>query len=400
MIRPFGTATDAAPYYAKPCNERLASLPEALMQLTPVGYTWEYAYAKGRPQYALTLMDYPNLYSFLHTHVLDRDRVKAVLRDAGKMVHRRAFSLAETDLLLGEDEAAVLAHFAPKSTIVIGSKGYCPKWMRDHSVEEWQRVGITRDMVAQAQPYYYNPLFVQEAADAFSKKLYGFTGVCTPVKWHQWKAGDVRPDGTAVESTEKNGVLLDVMEFCQYPDYPTGCESVSLYMLLKYYGVDVTVERIYDLLPMGPQPWVDAQGVRHGANPERAFVGDPRSENSYGVFNGPVARVAETFRPGVRTKTGATVQELRKILDSGNPVLAWYVSAPMRDILYRWSWLDEEGVRVTWPGGEHAVVVCGYDDDSLTYRDPNSGTTVEIDVPTFEKSFLELGGRIVYYETE
>ena len=55
MIRPFGTATDAAPYYAKPCNERLASLPEALMQLTPDGYTWEHAYAKGRPEYALTL---------------------------------------------------------------------------------------------------------------------------------------------------------------------------------------------------------------------------------------------------------------------------------------------------------------------------------------------------------
>ena len=30
---PFGTASTSAPYYARPCNERLASLPEALMQL-------------------------------------------------------------------------------------------------------------------------------------------------------------------------------------------------------------------------------------------------------------------------------------------------------------------------------------------------------------------------------
>ena len=37
----------------------------------------------------------------------------------------------------------------------------------------------------------------------------------------------------------ESGVMLDVIEFCQYPDYPTGCESVSLYMLLNYYGVDV-----------------------------------------------------------------------------------------------------------------------------------------------------------------
>lgn len=191
--------------------------------------------------------------------------------------------------------------------------------------------------------------------------------------------------------------MLDVIEFCQYPDYPTGCESVSLYMLLNYYGVDVKVDDIYDLLPMGAQPYDDESGVRHGANPEREFVGDPRSEYSYGVFNEPIAQVAEQFKPGVATKTGATIDEIKAILDTGNPVLAWYVSAPMRDIMYRWCWLDEKGEMVYWPGGEHAVVVCGYDDTSLTYRDPNAGTTVTIDYATFGKSFAELGGRIVYY---
>ena len=213
----------------------------------------------------------------------------------------------------------------------------------------------------------------------------------------QWNAGEVRPDGSVAEGTEENGVLLDVMEFCQYPDYPTGCESVSLYMLLKYYGVDVTVDQIYDLLPMGAQPYDDENGVRHGANPEREFVGDPRSEYSYGVFNEPIAKVAEQFMPGAQTKTGAAVDEIRAILDTGNPVLVWYVSAPMRDIMYRWSWLDENGETVSWPGGEHAVVICGYDDASITYRDPNAGTTVVIDDATFARSFAELGGRIVYY---
>ena len=81
-------------------------------------------------------------------------------------------------------------------------------------------------------------------------------------------------------------------------------------------------------------------------------------------------------------------------------MLAWYVSAPMRDIMYRWSWLDENGETVHWPGGEHAVVICGYDDDSITYRDPNAGTTVVIDDETFLKSFSELGGRIVYYTVQ
>jgi uncharacterized protein YvpB len=159
-------------------------------------------------------------------------------------------------------------------------------------------------------------------------------------------------------------------------------------------------EALLDALPMGAQPYDDENGVRHGPNPEREFVGDPRSEYSYGVFNEPIAKVAEQFMPGVKTEKGATVDDIKAILDTGNPVLTWYVSAPMRDIMYRWAWLDENGELVHWPGGEHAVVVCGYDDTSLTYREPNAGTTVIIDYDTFAKSFSELGGRIVYYAAQ
>ena len=398
--KPFGTASANAPYYAKPSNERLASLPEALMQMAEGGYSGEYEYVADKPAYALTLMDYANIYSFIHTHELDQDALREVLSDANKMVHRRAFTEEEIDLLLGDDQAAAMAHFASPSTIMIGEKGYSEKWMYDHPIEQWEAEGITPEMVIAVQENYYNPLFTQKAAKAFSQKLYYFTGVLTPVRLKQWYPGEVKPDGSVAEDTEETGVMLDVIEFCQYPDYPTGCESVSLYMLLNYYGVDVNVDQIYDMLPMGAQPYDDENGVRHGANPEREFVGDPRSENSYGVFNEPIAQVAEHFMPGVKTKTGASIDEIKAILDTGNPVLAWYVSAPMRDIMYRWSWLDENGETVHWPGGEHAVVICGYNNTSITYRDPNAGTTVVIDDATFAKSFTELGGRIVYYHVQ
>ena len=399
MPVPFGTASATSPYYAKPCDERLAALPEVLMKMAENGYIWEHGYVAGKPDYSLTLMDYPNIYSFIHTHKLDADAVRQALSDADLMVHRKAFTEEEIDLLLGDDQAKAMAHFASPSTIVIGEKGYSEKWMYDHTATTWRDEGITPGMVIGALPHYYNPLFVQKAADAFSRKLYQYTGVVMPVKWNQWKAGDIRPDGSVEEGNAAGrGVMLDVMEFCQYSDYPTGCESVSLHMLLNYYGVKVTVDQIIDLLPMGAQPYDDENGVRHGANPEREFVGDPRKQISYGVFNGPVAQVAEQIMPGVKTKTGATVEEIKAILDTGNPVMAWYVSAPMRPIMYRWSWLDDRGETVHWPGGEHAVVICAHDDNSLTYRDPNSGTTVEIDFKTFEKGFSEMGGRIIYYE--
>ena len=53
--------------------------------------------------------------------------------------------------------------------------------------------------------------------------------------------------GRLVYKPNKNVVILNgVMEYYQHPDYPTGCESVALYILLQYYGVDVTVDKIID----------------------------------------------------------------------------------------------------------------------------------------------------------
>jgi len=203
--KPFGTAGANAPYFAKPCGERLSSLPEALMKLAEGGYSWEYDYAADKPAYALTLMDYANIYSFIHTHDLDADTVRGILSDADLMVHRKAFTEEEIDLLLGDDRAAAMARFASPGTIVIGEKGYSEKWMYDHEIEQWKAEGITPEMVIAAQEHYYNPLFTQEAAQAFSRKLYYFTGVLTPVRLRQWNPGEVKPDGSVEEAAEEPG---------------------------------------------------------------------------------------------------------------------------------------------------------------------------------------------------
>ena len=48
------------------------------------------------------------------------------------MVHRKAFTEEEINLLLGDDQTSAMAHFVSPSTIVIGEKGYSEKWMYDH----------------------------------------------------------------------------------------------------------------------------------------------------------------------------------------------------------------------------------------------------------------------------
>lgn len=194
-------------------------------------------------------------------------------------------------------------------------------------------------------------------------------------------------------------VSLSVPEYSQHPDYPTGCESIALYILLQYYHTEVTPDAIIEALPKGPLPYTVGD-VMYGANPEKEFVGDPRTNYSYGVFNGPIAQTAELFRSGALTQRDVPLEDIFPILDTGNPVAAWYTTTPDRDIFYRRSWYDcETGELIRWPGGEHAVVICGYDfgAGTLTYRDPNTGGSNTLPIEKFRTIYDELGGRIVYY---
>lgn len=197
--------------------------------------------------------------------------------------------------------------------------------------------------------------------------------------------------------TDGGSVMLSVMEYNQHPTYPTGCESAALYILLQYYKVNVTMEDIVSVLPKGPLPY-SSGGTWYGANPEREFVGDPHSSYSYGVFNEPVAKTAEFFLSEVKTKRGATMQEIIQLLNEGRPVVAWYTTNPYGSIYYSDHWYDyQTGEYISWPAGEHAVVICGYDNDMITYRDPDTGSSRTLTQSHFLEIFNELGARIVYY---
>jgi len=233
----------------------------------------------------------------------------------------------------------------------------------------------------------------------------------TALSYAQWQEAERNDDGIVnifdfcllkreilTNPDEVLGTMLPVPTYCQWPDYPTGCESAALYILLRYYDADVTMEQIVSLLPKGALPHI-VDGVTYGANPEREFVGDPRDANSYGVFNRPMAAVATLFRSDVHTKTGASLEEVISLLNQGIPVMVWFASNPERGITYRRSWLDDEtGELIQWPSGEHAVVVCGYDQSTVTYRDPNTGSSRTVSQALFRSIFDEMGGRILYFQ--
>ena len=78
---------------------------------------------------------------------------------------------------------------------------------------------------------------------------------------------------TLEEKTEY--MIKNFPTYNQFPNYPNGCESVGLYLMLKYHKVDVTVESIVEKLKKGDAPF-RSNGTLYGGDPELEFVGDPR----------------------------------------------------------------------------------------------------------------------------
>ena len=65
--------------------------------------------------------------------------------------------------------------------------------------------------------------------------------------------------------------------------YPTGCESVSAVMLLKYLGYEITVDEfIQNCLECREMEIRD--GVLYGPDPNKFFCGNPYDEESYGIY--------------------------------------------------------------------------------------------------------------------
>ena len=204
----------------------------------------------------------------------------------------------------------------------------------------------------------------------------------------------------AEELTAPSVAEEKIIEYCQYPDYPTGCESASLYILLQYYDIEVTMEEIVEALPKGPRPYEGANGVIYGADPEKEFVGDPTLSNSYGVFNQPIAETANGFKDGAVAVNGISTFEIEKIVSNGVPLIAWVSMYPEKEpTVSRWyDYVTSE--QITWVGGEHAVVVYGEADGEYLISDPITGEKGVLTEKELNTGLERYGGKIVYYPEE
>lgn len=187
--------------------------------------------------------------------------------------------------------------------------------------------------------------------------------------------------------------------FDQRKDYPNGCESIALYLLLKYHGVNVTPDEIINKLKKGAAPYT-LNGVKYGADPEIEFVGDPKSKSGYGVFENPIIDVANQFKSGIVKATGKSLDEILEIVKSGKPVQVW-ASSYGRTPTKCNTWTSTSGnsnKTITWYCNFHSLVLIGATSSKVIVSDPLTGTYVNYDKKTFEYAYNFYGKRAIYYE--
>ena len=182
----------------------------------------------------------------------------------------------------------------------------------------------------------------------------------------------------------------------QYPNYPNGCESIALYNLLRYYGVNVTPESIVEKLKKGDGPYWDGESL-YGGNPEIEFVGDPRDIHGYGVFQKPILEVANQFKSGMIDYTGHSFQDVLALVKKGIPVQVWTsIGAEDTEVCARWTYTPT-GETIEWICDLHSVVVIGYTDTSVFVSDSYTGQIEEYNRKQFERMYNLFGKRALYY---
>lgn len=196
-------------------------------------------------------------------------------------------------------------------------------------------------------------------------------------------------------NTEEKRMIEGVPHVSQLPELQRGCEVTSLTMLLQYEGISA------DKMTLAKQihkiPFRDANYVR--GNPYDGFVGDiyTFSKSGYGVYHGPVAKLAESYLPGkIKDITGQTIDGVYELIDSGSPV--WVIInstfAPLPESEFT-VWKTNSGnVKITYR--EHSVLIVGYDEKSIYVNDPlASGGYKAVPRTSFEKAWVQMGSQAI-----
>lgn len=202
--------------------------------------------------------------------------------------------------------------------------------------------------------------------------------------------GDEEPDADAeINSyTEMPSAFsLDLEIIYQNPELPAGCESVSLSMLLNYYGYELYKTEIAD------------NYLIYSSSYLTGYYGDPYSSIGGGCYSPGMTDTANSFLQAngneyyAENITGTPLEDLFVYISNGTPVLIW-TTISMGACSKEYSsaeYLSGDDTPYYWDYMEHCVVLTGYDIDNgtVTVYDPIDGVMTR-DREQFEYIYDEM----------
>ncbi len=195
----------------------------------------------------------------------------------------------------------------------------------------------------------------------------------------------------------KTVMINNFPTYSQFPNYPNGCETVALYLMLKYYGVNVSPETLVNNLKKGDGVhWEN--GIRYGGDPEIEFVGDPRDAHGYGVYQKPIINLASKYKSGMTDYTGHSLSQVLELVRSGKPVQVW-VSINLKNTSVCANWTHKASRKtINWICNLHSVVIVGFNDNYVYVSDPYTGSIKKYGRTQFQKMYNLFGKRAIYFK--
>ncbi len=180
--------------------------------------------------------------------------------------------------------------------------------------------------------------------------------------------------------------IWDIWGHRQY--FGLGCEASAAVDWAAYFDVTVSEFAFQTRLPFSD-------------NPDLGFVGSVEGPwgqvppYAYGVHAAPVAKLLrEHYGMNAAGEKGLTIDDLKRELASGQPVIAWVIGNCSGGIPYEY--IDQEGTPVIVAAYEHVVILTGYDADTIRYM--NNGKFYDIPFENFANTWGVLGNMAVYLD--
>jgi len=169
--------------------------------------------------------------------------------------------------------------------------------------------------------------------------------------------------------------IIDVQYIDQTEKYPTGCESVSTVMCIKYHGINITVENFIDKY-LEKAKMIEVGGKLYAPDPFKKFIGSPYNSHSYGCY-GPVIEKALnkmlkdlglTDKFETRNLNDVPVKELiDNYINNDIPVIFW-ATIDLKPSYNGTKWIIlPEKREYTWRAREHCMLLVGYDYEKKLY---------------------------------